>query len=114
MTPRLALLPLLAATAARAADCPAWLRAARAARDAVDTPTADFAYDRAYDCFAAYVRDHSTGTRLPWARYLAGACAERLGRFGSALAHYRAAQYMGDPPDLLRELVNERLYRLEG
>lgn len=92
----------------------AWLRAAWAARSAGDAALQEFAYERAYERFAAYVADHATGSRLPWARYLAGACAERLGRPGSALAHYRAAQYMGDLPALLRSLVNERLYRLEG
>lgn len=88
------------------------LRAAWAHRAAGDADGAERNYAAAYEHFAAYVDDHATGSILPWARYLAGACAERLGRLSSALTHYRAAQYMGDLPLLLRDLVGERLWEL--
>jgi hypothetical protein len=88
------------------------LRAAWANRAAGDADGAERNYAAAYGHFTAYVENHATGSILPWARYLAGACAERLGRLSSALTHYRAAQYMGDLPLLLREFVGDRLWDL--
>lgn len=88
----------------------AWLRAAWAHRRAGVDKATQRAYERALEYFTTYLNDHVTGNLIPWARYLAGACAERLRRHTTALVHYRSTQYTGGAPALLRVFAAERLW----